>query len=545
MSNKLKGLLGSGYFGIITTLFFAIVLMIFPLYYHNYYYDILTAKYQFYWMLALIFIMASLIGRILEAVKNGEGFKSIVKLPDWKKMRKSHLFLAGFLLFTTLSTITSDYVYESFWGNEGRFSGLFLISLYCIVTFIISRRGKGEKWLLEVFLFSGLLVCLFGITDYFRMDILGWKENANPNQVDIFYSTMGNVNTYTAYIGMISAVACGLFSFEKNKIRSVCYFLLMVISFVATITGQSDNGYLSLGALFAIIPFFTFGTLEGVTRYAFTGAAFLTAVKYVDIVSKKYAGTVIGLGGLFKAATKFKYLNAVIALVWIIAIALLIVCVKRAKDGKEDSFGRKLIYVWAGIVAVGVLGVLALLVDANLLGHGERYGSLKEYIVFNDDWGTKRGFAWKSALKCYWELPFIHKLFGFGPDTFGILTWEFRHISLENYGFYFESAHNEFLQYLVLMGPFATACYIGFLISSCVEMGKKVKQTPWLLASLLVVACYAAQSIVNINLPIATPVMWAILAMGLAGSRAGAEAAVEGEEKADLSAEVDTDNKNN
>ena len=40
-----------------------------------------------------------------------------------------------------------------------------------------------------------------------------------------------------------------------------------------------------------------------------------------------------------------------------------------------------------------------------------------------------------------------------------------------------------------------------------------------MMATLFAVLCYGAQALVNINLPIATPVMWTILMIGLAGCR--------------------------
>ena len=81
---------------------------------------------------------------------------------------------------------------------------------------------------------------------------------------------------------------------------------------------------------------------------------------------------------------------------------------------------------------------------------------------------------------------------------------------------YYESAHNEYLQYLVTIGPLALASYLVFLGSSFVRLGRIVKKYSWVLALLTAVICYNTQAIVNINLPIATPFMWLFLAMGLA-----------------------------
>ena len=116
-------------------------------------------------------------------------------------------------------------------------------------------------------------------------------------------------------------------------------------------------------------------------------------------------------------------------------------------------------------------------------------------------------------------------MFGFGPDTYGILTWDFRQDALDRYGVFYESAHNEYFQYLVTMGPLALASYLAFLGSACVRMCRKWKECAWILAPVLAVLCYGAQAVVNINLPIATPIMWAMLAIGLTLTREKAEQA--------------------
>ena len=51
------------------------------------------------------------------------------------------------------------------------------------------------------------------------------------------------------------------------------------------------------------------------------------------------------------------------------------------------------------------------------------------------------------------------------------------------------------------------------------RMIKKAGDNPYVVATAFAVVCYGAQAFVNINLPIATPVMWTLLMMGLAGCR--------------------------
>lgn len=114
----------------------------------------------------------------------------------------------------------------------------------------------------------------------------------------------------------------------------------------------------------------------------------------------------------------------------------------------------------------------------------------------------------------------MHKLFGYGPDTFGILTLsEIKFDMINATKQISDSAHNEYLQYLVTIGPIGLAAYLVFLVSAFWSMLKARTDVPWAAALVCALVCYAFQAIVNINLPIATPVMWLMLSVGMAVCR--------------------------
>ena len=76
---------------------------------------------------------------------------------------------------------------------------------------------------------------------------------------------------------------------------------------------------------------------------------------------------------------------------------------------------------WTGS-SWGIRSSIFVLYDANIAGNSERYGSIANYVVMNDSWGTERGYVWRIAMEIYRDFPLSHKLFGHGPDTFGIIT---------------------------------------------------------------------------------------------------------------------------
>lgn len=523
--NALAEVAGSVFSGIIAVFTF-MVLCIFPLYYHNYYYDILKTKYKFYWISVVVTAVLCLlvafvflfVDRMEYDSSNTKRFFRSFRVESLKKQPAAYKFLVLFLILAVLSTLLSDYRFESFWGNEGRFSGLFLILLYALSVFLVGKLGRIKKWHLDLFLLFGVLVCLFGITDYFRMDILGWKANVKQGEADSFTSTLGNINTYTAYVALVMGVACGFFVTEKNVLRNIFYYAVLLISFFAIVTGQSDNAYLALGALFILFPTVLFTSRKGIIRYGIVVASFMTVIKIIDEINKRFPEKVIGLSGIFDILAEHKFLEVIVIVLWLL-VAVLYIGEFVFFKGREDKVGKWLCIAWLCLMAAGAAAVVSVLYDANFGPNPEKYEALSSYVIFNDSWGTNRGYCWRIGWESYLQQPLLHKLFGFGPDTFGILTWAFRKESLEIYGVFFESAHNEYLQYLVTMGPFTLIAYVLFLVASCVRMMKHVKERPWILAPLGATVCYGAQAFVNINLPIATPVMWTLLAIGLAMCR--------------------------
>ena len=419
------------------------------------------------------------------------------------------LFVLIYWFIAIISTINSDYLYEAFWGNEGRFTGLFLISWYVLSYFCVSRFWNYKSWYLNLMLIAGILVCLFGITDYFKLDIFYFKTNMIPEQKDIFTSTIGNINTYTAYVGIIAAIATVLFSKEKRLTYMVCYYICMVISFFAIIMGVSDNAYLSLMALFCLLPLFLFRNMMGVRRYLIIVASFFSVLQCIDWINYKFSSQVLGIDGAFNILISFRYLHFWVAFLWLVILIWFISNLKVKKSSKD--YGNIMIYIWLGIMIVVFLFVLYILYDCNIAGHASRYSSVSNYLVINDDWGTHRGYIWRNGLESFSKLTLWKKLIGYGPETFGILI--LRATANNKYKQLFDSAHNEYLHMLITVGILGLASYMFFLLSF-IKRCFSFKKNYYLMAIAFAIICYSAQAFVNLNLPIATPIFWLLLGMG-------------------------------
>jgi hypothetical protein len=169
-------------------IFFLILLMlVFPLIYNNTYIDILVVKYQFYWgsivlMLALCLVLSFNMLIIDNLQNKGKHAK---------------------ILFSKL--------------HPKKWSKTFSITDVSVIIF----------WII-------LVISTFQ-SDYFRMDILHFHEKIATEERDIFTSTVGNINIYTAYIALVLGVSAALFGFLplilfKSK-TGIKRYLLMIATF--------------------------------------------------------------------------------------------------------------------------------------------------------------------------------------------------------------------------------------------------------------------------------------------------------------------------
>ena len=514
--------------GVITVLL-VLLAAIFPLYIENAYFNIIQAKYRFYYVsilvTAIILLVLALIMLFIDLREfQGEHYKKL--LSRFAPANIRHTFFVSdvavlvYWFSCVISTLQSEYLYESFWGNEGRFCGLFLITLYVFFYFIVTRLWKPQKWILELFLISGVILCLIGITDYFKMDIFHFRDHISKKQANIFTSTIGNINTYTAYIALLIGYVSCMFAKSRRFLSSLWYYSCYVISVFAIIMGCSDNAYLALGMLFAFLPFYLFQSRQGIVRYLTLGASFITVVLCVSFINQIYGDAVLGIDGLFNILTNIRALPIITVFIWFIVLAFSYFTKKKADDSSEYLADKKLTRIWGIFILAIFIGIVFLLVDANALQQGSRYGGLGTYLVFSDSWGTNRGYIWRKSLELYHSFPLMHKLFGYGPDTFGIMTTQlFRQEMIDATGQVFDNAHNEYLQLLLTVGPIGTIAYIVFILRSCRDMLKATAKSPIVLACAVAVLCYFCQAVVNLNVPLVTPSMWMLLSVGLVIAR--------------------------
>ena len=500
----------------ILSIFALVVFCVFPVVVTDAYFNILETKYQFYSgaaiaMIVLVAVYGVVTGHILQYFKQFS-LKNMLKglsLADWS--------MIIFWIANVISWLICEWRWEAFWGTSGRYTGVFLVTIYLVVYFIVTRLFTWKRWYLDAFLAVSMFVCIIGITDYFKMDLLGFKAQMLPRQRHLYTSTLGNINTYTIYVATSMVISTMLFATEKKLPKIIWYYGCMMVASFALIVGVSDNAYLSLAALFGLSPLYLFKTKSGVSRYLISIATFFSVLQCIARIDLYYAGPTYRIDSAFTIIAELEFLPALVIGLWVFAGAVtFLLWKKREKDGTNE-LGNGLRLAWVGVIILVVGAVAFGFYDVTVAKHGKRYGELAYYLRFNDKWGTNRGFVWKRTVDLFLkELTPLQKLFGHGADTFALL-WVMYFEPMESNGLMviYDNAHNEYLNFLITIGLTGMIAYIALYVSAIAAMCKRVSKSPDVAALMMVVAAYAIQATVNINVPIVMPIIIQMLAMGL------------------------------
>ena len=163
-----------------------------------------------------------------------------------------------------------------------------------------------------------------------------------------------------------------------------------------------------------------------------------------------------------------------------------------------------MLIVCGACVALGVIGIIVLAVTGSSL------------LTFNDKWGSYRGYIWRKIVEVYGDAPFVNKLFGYGNESVRVtLKAACYNEMVQVTGKVYDNAHNELLQYLFTTGIVGLLSYLALVGSSIVYMFKHAKEHAWISVCLAATVGYFAQSILNLNQPITTPLFFVFMAMGV------------------------------
>ena len=524
----------------ITGVYVFIILVFFPLYTHDKYFDILGARYVFFrvWGISLVVIL-SLLG-ILYLVIDLQNqasspsalsrFINAFKIKNFKKyFIITDLFFILMMISMTISTFGSEFFEESFFGNSGRYQGLECWIVYFITYIAISRTFKFRRFYIDFAILSGCFACIWGTLDFFWLDPFGFFQNVSDVQKGMFASSIGNLNTYTNYTIMIFALASSMFVIETNLYRSIFYLITSFIGCAGSIFGLADNIVLGFFGFYLFLPFFTFKNRKQFIRYLILIDILFISMFMFYLGLKRphnyYQGSffqdLVSIKGMAYIFIPFTVLIVIISLIMYKIKPNYGNIISNNLNPFDSILPKQFKFVYLVMVVFGFALVTYILLDVNVFKqHTEVWAQIpsSHQLVFNDNWGTHRGHNWRIAFTNFTQnFSIFQRLFGYGPDTYLIVSERtFYEEMVRRYGEVYDSAHNEYINYLICEGIIGLICYLGIFISGIRKGIKNLEKNPMIIAPIMAVIAYMVQAFVNIAIPITTPIFFTLMYMCVA-----------------------------
>lgn len=458
----------------------------------------------------------SLTGRIYEPFS--------LSLADW-----------GMLLFSVIAAVSCAFSTDpqsAFTGDEGRKSGLlFVLAMSCVYVIVARSPGAGKR-AVEGLLISGLFVALLGVLNFFYIDPFGfYGPRLGKDSVPRFISTIGNIDFFAAFL-CLYLPAVTVFCVKAGGIKSFLCFPAIGVGAAAVVAARADGALVAM--LFSVFACMLFGvsSRRTLSRALFAIAAQLTGLVVVSVLIEAHPGGYMTLEkSMQEHLVRFPSAMGACALVLLCASYAIGKSKKLVISKKTARFFRRLLW-FAFITAVFIVSVLFVYYSF-INTEKELTGALK-LLRFSDKWGTHRGGVWVRCMKLYNQSDLRVKLIGFGPDllkkplndSYGKEIIAYCNLSFDN-------AHNELIQYLLTFGALGLLGYLLFVIGGMHTLYVSMKQCPYAAAAFAAAATYLVHSIVTVNQPITTPLLFLLLSAGASCAKeTGKKAAAEGKETA-------------
>lgn len=523
--------------GVIVGMYVLAMAVIFPFYATDRYFHILRDRTHFFMAATMMTAVLVLLITLYYFVcflkeRDNEGLCLLPQMEELKRffhqkaaaIQVADAFLLLFLAVSFVATLLSGYTKECVLGTQGRYQGLLVWLLYGTAYFMVRKFLRLEMRTCNFFLCSGLVLSIWGITDYIGFDIFGWLARIQEGQRGSFTSAFGNINTYTAGMSVFLSLSGISFIHAARQLRKgisypiLFYAAVFYFSCLSMITGQSDNAVIGIAAFFLVLPFAAWKTKCGFFGSLLLFSLFLLSLITTAVMNGFMKNPFIDPSGgiLLRISNDAAKAPAflVVNLFFLLAAACGVMhCQHKSRFSgwsNQMPHERMVLAAWGIILAIGTCSLALLLLDANLW-HPDRYDRYAKYLIFNDSWGTYRGLCWRIAKEEYMKFPFWRKLIGSGPETFGIIMKKTHYQEMITIcGQTFDSPHNEMLQYLFTTGVAGAVSYYGFLTYGCIKgfLSKNgIKE-----AAAAAVTVYTAVSFVNISVPITQPYIIILMA---------------------------------
>ena len=479
-----------------------------PLTVHDAYFDITRTKATVFWLLAGAFALGRLLCAALRRAPLGA----------WRRFSLPDALFAVFALTHILSTLLFSSSENALLAPDNRFQGVLSFALY-LASFLLLRRGGELTPLVRFALLLGFSVAAaLGIAELFGADPLGLRALSPERELIRFLSTVGNISFFSALCVLFLPAAAWWALSAGSGHEALPFALCALLALWGGMASRAEGFVLGALAFFSLLPLLT-REARALRRVPLLWASAAAAAGLFCLAMRRFA--------LYRPSELTAVLCSPAVLLPLLALGAGLYALLRRRDELAVLKARK---VYIILFLLLFLAGLVFLLSANTALREKLPERIAAFAVFSPSWGSDRGKEWMSAWAMFRAAPPLQKLIGSGAGS--LAAWDRAHRLFPDA--VTDSAHNEYLHYLLTGGVIGLCAYLGVLLCAL----RRALRAPTRGRTALVLACaaYAVQAAVNIAQPFTTPLFFALLALLLSDAAFGAPEERRGENETALRA---------
>ena len=424
-------------------------------------------------------------------------------LPGRLPWRSDHALwaLGAVVVSGVVSTALSLSPQASFWGLGGYYGGCMMV-LFTAAVYLAARAFAPQKILNGLAFCLGIttaLVTVLYVLNIFNIDLIGTYADTAVVERAQFFSTLGQKNFCSGFMAFALPLVFYAFLAARGVRHTVFYGIPAFFGGLALAVVDAEGLALGIGAAVLVLLCQKDFTTRTLRRVAVIGAFFFFNAGWMQYMRTH----VYTQGGkpMLAALGHVGWTGFFVCLaVWAVLYFGL-----RGREIPLYKAGRAV----AGVMLLGAV-MLALL--ANFWPGFPSLGRLDDVLIFNDDWGTYRGIAWRITAETWLAQPLWRKLFGVGPGMMhtAVAAWAGADITARMKTFY--AAHNEYLELLLTTGVAGLAAWLWFV---AVHLRKAAKNwlRPGVAPVTLALVSYLAHAVISIRVSMIFPEIMLLFAL--------------------------------
>lgn len=518
-SNRTKESLFYPFENMVMSLYLFVMLAVFPVYYRYQYAKMGDSKYQIFLYATVICVpvlFLCLLGRFL--MQSAKQKKSLAK--EIRNVQFSLLDKAIFLYFlcTSISYLFCDFKKDGFFGADGWNMGYLSQLLFIGIYWAVSATGRQYRVYLSLLMVSSAIVFLVGVLHRFDIDILRIYGDLELYYKVQFLSTIGQSSWYSSFLCTVFPVGLYVFFLADKRPVRVATGIYSAMAMCTLVTQNTDSAFLALFTVIFVLFYLSFDGERERLRFLEVLILIFASFTLMGIFQRVFFEKMIPLDSLSVFMTQ-SFVSPIL-----LAICTVIYLFGRKKTPQSDEHnakaGRKIFWITLVVAGVGVfLTILFILLNSTgLLYTHFGYKNVNNYLLFSDDWGNSRGFAWRFTCEMYGDLPFWRKWIGVGPECYSFYIESIPKYAQQMKDFWgnlaLTNAHNEYLTKLFNLGIAGLLAYVFMLGSAVYTFVKYRKEQMVLPAFALCVVSYATHNIFCYEQVCCTPFVYILMGFG-------------------------------